>query len=345
MVDPFRVAGSGAILGRPNCRGGHRQERPRAGRGRHCSSASGNRPIATALAVAALTALGGHIASAAPVPIVDDTGAIAAPSSTQISFAHTPTGLRAGTANEHESRADVSIVKMYPAEYVLTYVDPADHADATEMIRSSNDAIADRLHAEYPQAISSTAAEFGLTDTHVPGYWGVGTTSTHDMVTYRETKKRTDPGSPVLAAMATAYDTAVDGYPQDYGTALIAGVIGTKRGWSETARSTPPPRSVPISRSRRRPTDRQGRSRSTSSARSPKGSHPDRRPVLLCRIARRCAGSPAIRFSGRPRRISSTGCRRSSPIRSAADPGRHQMRRVTDTTVPSTTASSPSRTG
>ncbi|AHD20090.1 MULTISPECIES: hypothetical protein [Rhodococcus] len=193
----------------------------------------GNRPIATALAVTALTALGGHIASAAPVPIVDDTGAIAAPSSTQISFAHNPTGLRADTANEHESRADVSIVKMYPAEYVLTYVDPADHADATEMIRSSNDAIADRLHAEYPQAISSTAAEFGLTDTHVPGYWGVGTTSTHDMVTYRETKKRTDPGSPVLAAMATAYDTAVDGYPQDYGTALIAGVIGTKRGWSD----------------------------------------------------------------------------------------------------------------
>ncbi|MGN0122838.1 MAG: hypothetical protein ACI38R_06355, partial [Rhodococcus sp. (in: high G+C Gram-positive bacteria)] len=52
-------------------------------------------------------------------------------------------------------------------------------------------------------------------------------------VTYLETKKRTDPGSPVLAAMATAYDTAADGYPQDYGTALIAGVIGTKWGWSD----------------------------------------------------------------------------------------------------------------
>ncbi len=191
------------------------------------------RPIATALAVATFTALGGHIASAAPAPIVDDTGAIAAPSSTQISFAHTPTGVRAGTANEHESRAGVSIVKMYLAEYVLTYGDPADHADATEMIRSSNDAIADRLHAKYPQAISSTAAEFGLTDTYVPGYWGVGTTSTHDMVTYLETKKRTDPGSPVLAAMARAYDTAADGYPQNYGTALIAGVIGTKWGWSD----------------------------------------------------------------------------------------------------------------
>lgn len=31
----------------------------------------------------------------------------------------------------------VSIVEMYPAEYVLTYGDLADHADSTEMIRSS----------------------------------------------------------------------------------------------------------------------------------------------------------------------------------------------------------------
>ncbi|MEU5842627.1 hypothetical protein [Rhodococcus sp. NPDC047139] len=190
------------------------------------------RPLATVLATVALTALGGHIATAAPAPVVDGNGAIAAPSSTQISFAHTPTGVRAGTANEHESRAGVSIVKLYLAEYVFTHGDPADHADASEMIRASNDAIADRLHAKYPQAISSTATEFGLTDTYVPGYWGVGTTSTHDMVTYLETKKRTDPASPVLAAMASAYGTAADGYPQNYGTALLAGVIGTKWGWS-----------------------------------------------------------------------------------------------------------------
>lgn len=190
------------------------------------------RPLVTALAVAGLTALGTHIATAAPAPVVDDRGVIAAPAGTQISFAHTPTGMRAGTANEHESRAGLSIVKLYLAEYVFRHGDQADHADAAEMIRSSSDAIADRLHAKYPQAISTTAAEFGLADTHVPGYWGYGTTSTHDMVTYLETKKRTDPASPVLAAMASAYGTAADGYPQNFGTALIAGVVGTKWGWS-----------------------------------------------------------------------------------------------------------------
>jgi hypothetical protein len=194
------------------------------------------RTLAKALAVTTLTALcalGGYIAHAAPSPIVDEGGAIVAPGSTQISFAHTPTGLRAGTANEHESRAGVSIVKLYLAEYVVRHGDPADHADAVEMIRASNDAIADRLHGKYPQAISTTAAEFGLDDTYVPGYWGVGTTSTHDMVTYLETKKLTDPDSPVLGAMASAYGTAADGYPQNFGTALLAGVIGTKWGWSD----------------------------------------------------------------------------------------------------------------
>ena len=185
------------------------------------------------LATAAIVLATTGTAAAAPAPIVDGNGTIVAPSSTQISFAHTPSGARAGTANEHESRAGVSIVKLYLAEYVVRHGDPADQADAVEMIRSSNDAIADRLYAKYPQAISTTVAEFGLVDTHVPGYWGFGTTSTHDMVTYLEAKKRTDPGSPVLAAMASAHETAADGYPHNFGTALLAGVIGTKWGWSD----------------------------------------------------------------------------------------------------------------
>lgn len=185
------------------------------------------------LATAAIVLASTGTAAAAPAPIVDGNGTIVAPSSTAISFAHTPSGARAGTANERESRAGVSIVKLYLAEYVVQQGDPADRADAVEMIRSSDDAIADRLHAKYPQAISTTVAEFGLADTHVPGYWGFGTTSTHDMVTYLEAKKRTDPGSPVLAAMASAHETAADGYPQNFGTALLAGVIGTKWGWSD----------------------------------------------------------------------------------------------------------------
>ncbi|TCN56014.1 hypothetical protein EV641_103362 [Rhodococcus sp. SMB37] len=185
------------------------------------------------LATAAIALASAGTATAAPTPIVDGNGTIVAPNAAQISFAHTPSGTRAGTANEHESRAGVSIVKLYLAEYVVRQGDPADQADAVEMIRAPDDSIADRLHAKYPQAISTTAAEFGLVDTHVPGYWGFGTTSTHDMVTYLEAKKRTDPGSPVLGAMASAHETAADGYPQNFGTALLAGVIGTKWGWSD----------------------------------------------------------------------------------------------------------------
>ncbi|MGN5239250.1 hypothetical protein [Rhodococcus sp. SJ-3] len=189
--------------------------------------------VSVLLATTAIILAPAATAAAAPAPIVDGNGAIVAPSSTAISFAHTPSGARAGTTNEHESRAGVSIVKLYIAEYVVRHGDPDDQTDAVEMIRASDDAIADRLYAKYPQSISTTVAEFGLADTHVPGYWGFGTTSTHDMVTYLETKKRTDPGSPVLAAMASAHETAADGYPQNFGTALLAGVIGTKWGWSD----------------------------------------------------------------------------------------------------------------
>lgn len=37
----------------------------------------------------------------------------------------------------------------------------------------------------------------------------------------------------MLSALATASPVAADGYKQDYGTATLPGVLGTKWGWSD----------------------------------------------------------------------------------------------------------------
>lgn len=192
----------------------------------------------SALTLGILGALGASTAlaptaAAAPAPRQDGNGHIVAPARTQITVGHTATGFRAGTPNQHESRPALSIVKLYIADYVFAHGSPADKADATRMLQTSDDNIASRLYAKYPQSISTTADAYGLNDTHDPGYWGDSTTSTADSVTYLEAKKRQNPASPVLAALADASPVAADGYHQDYGTAVLPGVIGTKWGWSD----------------------------------------------------------------------------------------------------------------
>ncbi|WP_068162565.1 hypothetical protein [Rhodococcus phenolicus] len=189
------------------------------------------RIFAAAAALMAIV-LGPGPAWAAPTPIPGPDGSVSAPARTQISFVSLPGG-RTGTANEHESRTAMSIVKLYLAEHVVRHGDPEDRGAAVEMIRASDDVIADRLSSKYPGAIEATISEFGLVDTYGSGYWGTATTSTYDMVTYLETKIRTDPGSPVLAAMASAHELSADGYPQNFGTSLLPGVIGTKWGWTD----------------------------------------------------------------------------------------------------------------
>lgn len=176
-------------------------------------------------------------ALAAPQPALDPSGTVAAPPRTQITVEHTPTGFHAGTANEHESRPALSLVKMYIADYVFTHGDPADRDAATQMLRFSDDATASRLYAKYPQSITDTAAAYGLTDTRAAAHWGNSTTSTADSVRYLEAKKRQNMTDPVLTALATASPVAADGYHQDYGTAVLPGVTGTKWGWSDDRRS------------------------------------------------------------------------------------------------------------
>ncbi|MDH6284335.1 hypothetical protein [Prescottella agglutinans] len=193
--------------------------------------------VTGALAGAAVCAAA-SVATAAPVPVTDPGGHIAAPGRTAISFEHTPTGTHVGTGNEHESRPAESMVKLYIADYVFAHGTDGDKADATQMLRVSDDNIAARLYAKYPNSIDATAATFGLNDTRSAPHWGDASTSTFDLVKYLAVVKKTNPGSPVLAALATASPVAADGYAQNYGTAVLPGVIGTKWGWSDDRKSS-----------------------------------------------------------------------------------------------------------
>ena len=158
---------------------------------------------------------------------------IPAPTRTAISIDHTPTRLHLGTANEHESRPALSLIKLYLADWVLSHGAPEDAADALALIRTSDDAAATRLHARYPGAIAATAAYYGLHSTHAAAHWGNSTTSTFDVNRFLVAKMTTDPDSPVLQAMREVAPVAADGYPQDFGTATLPMIEGTKFGWSD----------------------------------------------------------------------------------------------------------------
>ncbi|MFF5034452.1 hypothetical protein [Nocardia salmonicida] len=102
------------------------------------------------------------------------------PSRTAMSL-RMPGGFAWGTANEHESRAALSMSKLYIADYALRHGDgsPEDRALSERMIRDS------------------------------------------------------DAGSPIFEWMAGASNTAADGTPQNWGTAQLPGVQGSKWGWSD----------------------------------------------------------------------------------------------------------------
>lgn len=149
--------------------------------------------------------------------------------------ARTPLGGSWGTANQYESRAALSTAKLYVADYALRHGDGAedDRALAERMIRYSDDAAADRLAAKYPQAIDAVAAEFGLTATSGGAGWGMSRTSAADLAEFLCAKTIADPDSPVLAWMRAAGKIAADGTAQDWGTARLPGVRGTKWGWAD----------------------------------------------------------------------------------------------------------------
>lgn len=170
---------------------------------------------------------------AAPVPSQASSLPLTAPARTAVSVEHAPSGVRAGTPNEHGSRPALSLIKLYLADHVVAYGSPEEAADALHMVRTSDDATASRLHARCPNAIADTAAAHGLHNTHAAAHWGNSTTSTADVTRYLANTQRTAPHSPVLQAMREATPVAADGYVQNFGTATLPGVQGTKFGWSD----------------------------------------------------------------------------------------------------------------
>jgi hypothetical protein len=158
------------------------------------------------------------------------------PPRTAASFDAPLMGIHLGTANENEPRAGLSIVKLYLADYALRRGarSPGDRALTERMIRFSDDDAADAIDREYPHAIDAIAAEYRLTHTHSPGYWGNATTSTADVSHFLQALRGREPNSPILAWMAAAAPVAADGTRQNWGTARLPGVQGTKWGWSDT---------------------------------------------------------------------------------------------------------------
>lgn len=151
----------------------------------------------------------------------------------QVSFTRLSDGWHTGTATERFARPALSLIKLYIADYVLRYGLPEDKPAAVEMIRSSDDDLADELWDRYPRAIDVTAKNYGLLSTRSDEErWGYSVTSTYDVVSFIQQKLETDPMSPILTAMTQSDEFAADGYPQDFGTAVLPGAVGTKWGWS-----------------------------------------------------------------------------------------------------------------
>ncbi|MEU0874213.1 hypothetical protein [Nocardia brasiliensis] len=187
-----------------------------------------NRGTLTVFAIALCCAFHAPQAGAAPL------GPDVVPPRTAVTF-RAAAGGGWSTANEHESRAALSLVKLYLADYALRHGDgaPSDRELAERMIRYSDDGAATATEAKYPRAIEAIAAEYHLADTHPYGEWGMAATSTADIAEFLITKLRDDRGSPIFEWMAAAGATAADGTEQDWGTARWPLVQGTKWGWSD----------------------------------------------------------------------------------------------------------------
>ncbi|MEX3517221.1 hypothetical protein VVR26_07185 [Corynebacterium camporealensis] len=140
------------------------------------------------------------------------------------------------TPNGHESRPALSLSKLYLGMWVMQHGAPGDKARVEQMIRYSDDNIATDPDRRYPQAIDSVARQYGLPNTHRNGFWGNSTTSTQDVTKFINAVYGDPAAAPLFRGMNNAAPVAADGYRQDFGTAHVPGVTGTKFGWADNRR-------------------------------------------------------------------------------------------------------------
>lgn len=141
-------------------------------------------------------------------------------------------GMHMGSASEHEARPALSLIKLYIATYVMEKGEYEDKYEALDMIASSSDKSAEDLFEKYPESIDTIADEFKLESTKAGEKWGYSQTSTYDVASFISQLIERDETHPVLVAMAHADPISEDGYQQNYGTAKLSNVVGSKWGWS-----------------------------------------------------------------------------------------------------------------
>lgn len=154
-------------------------------------------------------------------------------SGSQLTYVRLSDGEHLGSANERLPRPALSLAKLYIADFVLRDGSDDDKDLVREMIVASDDQVATDLMEKYPHAITATATRYGLWSTKQGERWGTSVTSTYDVVKYVRAKLAEDPNSPLLLAMRQSHEVASDGYEQNFGTATLKGVKGTKWGWSD----------------------------------------------------------------------------------------------------------------
>ncbi|MFH6889147.1 hypothetical protein [Corynebacterium aurimucosum] len=151
-----------------------------------------------------------------------------------ITYYRIETGMHMGSATEHQPRYALSLIKLYIATYVLERGSFEDKYVALDMIADSSDESAAQLFEKYPRSIDAIAKEYGLESTSAGEDWGHSMTSTYDVVRFIVQLMEDDPTHPVLVAMSHADAVSADGYQQNYGTAKLSDVVGSKWGWSDS---------------------------------------------------------------------------------------------------------------
>jgi len=149
-----------------------------------------------------------------------------------ISYIRLHDGMYMGSAAEHDPRPALSLIKLYIATYVIEQGEYEDKFEALGMIASSSDKSAEELFKKYPDSIDKITKEYDLESTKAGETWGYSETSTYDVASFISQLIKRDETHPVLVAMSHADPVSEDGYDQDYGTAKLSNVVGSKWGWS-----------------------------------------------------------------------------------------------------------------
>ncbi|MDU0478823.1 hypothetical protein QVA66_06180 [Staphylococcus chromogenes] len=131
----------------------------------------------------------------------------------------------------------LSLIKLPLGYWVLYHGSEEDKTLVEPMIQNSDDGIATRLNQKYPQAIGEVVRDLGMAETVVDPYWGFCQTSMADMTHFLHVTASDPVAEPLRRGMRNASPVAADGMAQNYGTATLPGVEGTKFGWSDDRKS------------------------------------------------------------------------------------------------------------